>query len=61
MQHRLKPGFSLLDSDGTVKTGGELIELSDEFVSLHGYMVEPPAEPAEPLVRTADETDGHGY
>ena len=52
MKYRIKPGHTLVDSDGSYKSGGELIDLSDDFVQAHPEKVEP-AEPLAP-------EDGHG-
>jgi hypothetical protein len=35
MIYKIRPGYSFLDSDGSTKTGGELIELSDDFANQH--------------------------
>ncbi len=39
MQYRIQPGQSFLDSDGTVKTGGQLIDLSPDIALAHADKV----------------------
>ena len=49
--YRIRQGQSLRDSDGTIKTGGDAIELPDDMADLHRDKVEPltPSPQAEPL------------
>ncbi|MEY8688328.1 MAG: hypothetical protein AB9M53_00430 [Leptothrix sp. (in: b-proteobacteria)] len=48
--YRILPGASFRDSDGSVKTAGELIDLGDDLAALHADKVEranveaPPAD-----------------
>ena len=35
MKYTINPGYSFLDSDGTVKTGGDTIEVSDDEAKSH--------------------------
>lgn len=53
MFYKIKGGCSFRDSDGSIKTGGEFIELDDETAELHkdkldGKGLEDPAAP-EPV------------
>lgn len=38
---RIRPGASLRDVDGTVKTGGDIIELPEDLVEHHADRVDP--------------------
>jgi hypothetical protein len=40
MHYRIKPGYSFRDSDDSLKTGGELIELSPDVAAQHADKVE---------------------
>jgi hypothetical protein len=40
MHYRIKPGYSFRDSDDSIKTGGELIELSPDVAAQHAEKVE---------------------
>lgn len=51
MKYTINPGYSFLDSDGTVKTGGQTIGLSEDVAKAHAEKVvaipeEVPAEAA---------------
>ena len=35
MKYTIQPGYSFLDSDGTVKTGGQIIGVSDDVAKAH--------------------------
>lgn len=50
--YRILPGASLRDVDGTVKTGGDIIELPEDLVAHHADRVHP-----EPL--SDDEVAAH--
>ena len=41
MKYRIKPGASFRDSDDSIKTGGQTIELSQDVAALHADKVEP--------------------
>ena len=41
MKYRIKPGYSFRDSDNSVKTGGDVIELDAESLAIHGDKVDP--------------------
>ena len=57
MQYRIKPGVTLLDSDGSHKTGGDLIDLSDEFALSNSDKVEL----VHPTLEAATHEEGSGY
>lgn len=40
MKYRILPGHSFRDSDNTVKTGGDTIELSEDVAKAHADKVE---------------------
>ena len=40
MLYKIKPGYSFLDADGSTKTGGESIDLGDEFAATHADKVD---------------------
>ncbi len=40
MHYRIKPGHSFRDSDDSIKTAGELIELSPDVAAQHADKVE---------------------
>lgn len=62
MKYRIKPGFTLVDSDGSLKTGGELIDLSNDFAQAHPDKVEPAVLPIEAAATDAHALDvGLGY
>ena len=42
-QFKIRPGESFLDSDGSVKTGGQLIELDADMAKAHRDKIEPQA------------------
>lgn len=53
MKYKIKPGHSFLDSDGTRKEGGAVIELSDDVAAAHADKIDP--APADAVaVDTAD-------
>ena len=39
MKYTINPGYSFLDSDGTVKTGGQTIGLSEDVAKAHAEKV----------------------
>ena len=39
--YRIRPGHSFRDSDGSTKSGGDLIELGEDIAQLHADKVEP--------------------
>lgn len=45
MKYRIKPGHSFRDSDNTIKTGGDQIELDDEAAKAHADKVDRIEEP----------------
>lgn len=56
-QYRIIGGYSFIDTDGSLKTGGQLIQLDADLAALHTGKVEPEpvAEPAaEPAAATAE-------
>lgn len=46
--YRILPGASFRDVDGTVKTGGESIELPEDLAAQHADKLELPAGADEP-------------
>ena len=55
MQYRIQSGQSFLDSDGTVKTGGQLIDLSPDIAQAHAdKVVAVDAAGAAPAVHASD-------
>ena len=62
MKYLIKPGFTLVDSDGSLKTGGELIDLSDDFAQAHPDKVEPAVLPVKAAADDLRALDvGPGY
>ena len=57
MKYRIKPGFTLVDSDGSHKSGGELIDLSEDFVLANPDKVEPAVLPIEAAAADARALD----
>lgn len=56
MHYRIKPGYSFLDADSKIKTGGDTIDLSDDAAAAHAEKIEPCA--AELLIdSTSTDTD----
>ena len=58
MKYIIQPGHSFVDSDGTVKTGGQVIELSDDVARTHADKVSafdgaPAQDPAQLAATTA--------
>lgn len=58
MKYRIKPGFTLVDSDGSHKTGGDMIDLSDDFAQANADKVES-VGPATPDVAALEESTGY--
>lgn len=48
MKYRILPGYSFRDSDETIKTGGDTIELSDDIATKYADRVEALDAPAAP-------------
>ena len=47
MKYTINPGYNFLDSDGSVKTGGQTIDLSDDVAASNREKVTPyPADVA---------------
>lgn len=44
MRYTINPGYSFLDDDGSTKTGGDTIDLSDESAAQHREKVTPQAD-----------------
>lgn len=40
-KYKIRPGESFRDSDGSIKGGGETIELCDEMAAVHRDRIEP--------------------
>ena len=58
MKYRIKPGFTLLDSDGSHKTGGDMIDLSQDFILANPEKVE--SVPSATLeIATVQESTGY--
>jgi hypothetical protein len=53
MRYIINPGESFRDSDGTVKAGGDEIELDDDMARVHAGKVTPMPVPAAPLDQPA--------
>ena len=51
MKYTINGGFSFLDSDGSTKTGGDTIELSDDVAAAHSEKVTPLEAPATGAAR----------
>lgn len=43
-QYKIRPGESFRDSDGSIKGGGETIELCDEMAAVHRDKIVPVPE-----------------
>lgn len=54
-KYKILPGHSFRDSDDSVKSGGDDIELSEEFAAQHADKVELLVE--EPDARPADQPE----
>jgi hypothetical protein len=48
MKYKILPGNSFRDTDGSVKTGGELIDLDEDAARIHADKVEPVAVASSP-------------
>jgi hypothetical protein len=55
MKFRIKPGASFRDSDDSIKTGGQTIELPPDMAAQHADKVEPLDEEAAALEAAATE------
>lgn len=48
MKYKIRDGESFRDSDGTIKTGGQLIDLDTSMAQVHAALIHPdPVEPAQ--------------
>ncbi len=54
MKYRINPGHSFLDSDGSTKTGGDTIDLSDDVAQQHRDKVTALSE----AISATDPSDG---
>jgi hypothetical protein len=46
--YQIRPGFAFVDSDGSTKTGGETIDLDDEFARANAHKVQALQSPEAP-------------
>ena len=53
----IRGGASFLLGDGSVKTGGDTIELEDDVARIHADKIELPAQEAVVIEATLDETE----
>jgi hypothetical protein len=44
-KYMIRPGFTFVDHQNTVKGGGEIIELEDDIAALHLHKLEEPPAP----------------
>lgn len=57
MKYRIKPGYSFRDSDNSVKSGGDIIDLDAAALAIHGDKVEA----IEPTVAVLANSAANSY
>lgn len=59
-QYRIRPGYSFRDSDESVKTAGDTIELADDVAAANAEKIEPlETTPSAPSDADAASGDSH--
>lgn len=56
MLRKIKPGYTFVDSDGSLKSGGQMIALDDEIAQAHREKLEWPA-PVDPAPEAAQQSE----